>query len=150
MPYVIDGHNLIGRFPGIELEDPEDERKLLEVLEIFARFSRHKVVVFFDRGMPGAGPQFQAGRMLTAHFVLPPRKADDAIFDFLRGHKDARGYTVVSSDSEVCTRARRAGAKVVASEEYARRVRALVRKREKEKPSEKPADIEEWLRLFGG
>ena len=149
MPYVIDGHNLIGRFPGIELSDPEDERKLLEVLQIFARFSRHKVVVFFDRGMPGANPQFRAGRMLTAHFVLPPRKADDAILDFLRAHKDARGYIVVSSDSEVCTRARRAGAKVVSSDEFARRVRDLIRKGEKEKPSEEAADVEEWLRLFG-
>jgi hypothetical protein len=52
MPYLIDGHNLIGRFPGISLEDPEDERKLLEVLEIFARFSRHKVVVFLTAECP--------------------------------------------------------------------------------------------------
>jgi hypothetical protein len=29
-------------------------------------------------------------------------------------------------------------------------VRILVRKEEKEKPSEEPKDIEEWLRLFGG
>ena len=150
MPYLVDGHNLIGRFPGIELSDPEDERKLLEVLSIFARFSRHKVVVFFDRGMPGARAQFHAGRMLTAHFVPPPRKADDAILDFLRGRRDARGYTVVSSDAEVCNRSRRAGAKVVSSDEFARRVVAQVRREEKEKPSEEPADIEEWLQLFGG
>jgi hypothetical protein len=57
---------------------------------------------------------------------------------------------VVSSDAEVCNRSRRAGAKVVSSEEFARRVRILVRKEEKEKPSEEPKDIEEWLRLFGG
>jgi predicted RNA-binding protein with PIN domain len=150
MPYLIDGHNLIGRFPGIELEDPEDERKLLEVLIVFARHSRHKVVIFFDRGMPGAGPLFQAGRMVTAHFIPPPQKADDAIFNFLRGRKDARGYTVVSSDSEVRDRARRAGAKVVPSEEFARQVLALARKGEKEKPSDEPKDIEEWLHLFGG
>jgi predicted RNA-binding protein with PIN domain len=150
MPYLVDGHNLIGRFPGIELSDPEDERKLLEVLALFARFSRHKVVVFFDRGMPGANPLVRSGPMLAAHFVPPPRKADDAILDFLRGRRDARGYTVVSSDAEVCNRSRRAGAKVVSSEEFARRVRILVRKEEKEKPSEEPKDIEEWLRLFGG
>ncbi len=150
MPYVIDGHNLIGRFPGIELSDPEDERKLMEVLEIFARYSRHKVVVFFDRGMPGGRPEIRAGRMLTAHFVPAPLKADDAILDFLRSHRDARGTTVVSSDAEVRNRSRRTGAKVVSSEEFARRVVALVRKEEKEKTSEKPTDIEEWLRLFGG
>jgi predicted RNA-binding protein with PIN domain len=150
MPYLIDGHNLIGRYPGISLEDPEDERKLLEVVAVFARYSRRKVIVFFDRGMDGAAPQFRAGRMVTAHFVPPPRKADDAIFDFLRGRRDLRGYTVVSSDAEVRDRARRAGAKVVASEEFARQVRALIQKGEKEKPSEEPKDIEEWLKLFGG
>ena len=150
MPYLIDGHNLIGRFPGIELSDPEDERKLLEVLAIFARFSRHKVVVFFDRGMPGVNPLFRSGSMLAAHFVPPPRKADDAILDFLRGRRDARGYTVVSSDAEVRNRSRRAGAKVVSSEEFARQVVAQVRREEKEKPSEEPKDIEEWLQLFGG
>jgi predicted RNA-binding protein with PIN domain len=150
MPYLIDGHNLIGRFPGIELEDPEDERKLLEVLAVFARHSRHKTVIFFDRGLPGSGPPLRAGRMITAHFIPAPRKADDAILDFLRARKDTRGYTVVSSDREVRDRARRAGAKVVSSEQFAREVLALARKGEKEKPSDNPKDIEEWLRLFGG
>jgi predicted RNA-binding protein with PIN domain len=150
MPYLIDGHNLIGRFPGIELSDPEDERKMLEVLAVYARHSRRKAVVFFDRGMPGARPHLRAGRMITAHFVPSPRKADDAILDYLRECRDARRYTVVSSDSEVRDRARRAGAKVISSEEFAREVLASVRTGEKEKPSEAPKDIEEWLRLFGG
>jgi predicted RNA-binding protein with PIN domain len=150
MPYLIDGHNLIGRFPGLSLADPEDERKLLEALEVFARFSRRKAVVFFDRGQSGSKPQFLAGRMITAHFVPPPRPADDAILEFLRGRKDAQHYTVVSSDSEVRNRARRAGAKVVSSEEFARRMLALLQRGEKEKPSEEPKDIEEWLRLFRG
>jgi len=148
MPYLIDGHNLIGRFPGLSLADPEDERKLLEALEIFARFSRRKAAVFFDRGQPGAGQQFLAGRMITAHFIPAPRPADDAILDFLRGRKDAHHYTVVSSDSELRARARRAGAKGISSEQFAREVLALIRPREKEKPSDEPKDIEEWLRLF--
>jgi hypothetical protein len=88
--------------------------------------------------------------MITAHFVPPPRKADDAILDYLRERRDARRYTVVSSDSEVRDRARRIGAKVVSSEEFARLVLALARMGEKEKPSDAPKDIEEWLRLFGG
>jgi uncharacterized protein len=150
MPYLIDGHNLIGRFPGISLADPEDERKLLEVLAVYARFSRRKAVIFFDRGIPGAGPALRAGRMVTAHFVPPPRNADDAILDYLRALRDPRSWTVVSSDSEVRERARRTGAKVVSAEEFARDVVAAVRTREKEKPSEAPKDIEEWLRLFGG
>jgi predicted RNA-binding protein with PIN domain len=148
MPYLIDGHNLIGTFPGLMLSDPEDERKLLEVLEEFGRFTRRKAVVYFDRGQPGMGSPFISGRMVKAHFIFPPRRADDAIIDFLRGHSDARHYTVVSSDAEIRTKARRAGAKVVSSEEFAREVLSVPRTLGKEKPPEGPEDIENWLDLF--
>jgi hypothetical protein len=47
-------------------------------------------------------------------------------------------------------RARRLGAKVISSEEFARLVLDRTQKGEKEKPSDAPKDIEEWLRLFGG
>jgi len=149
MPYLIDGHNLIGCFPGLTLSDPEDERKLLEVLEEFGRSARRKAVVYFDCGRTGMGPLSVSGRMIQAHFIPPPRKADDAILDFLHSRKDARHYTVVSSDSEVRMRARRAGAKVVSSEQFAREVRAFSRHKGKEKPPEEPEDIEHWLDLFG-
>ncbi len=149
MPYLIDGHNLIGAFPGLALSDPEDERKLLEVLEEFGRFSRRKMVVYFDRGRPGTNPQFLSGRMVKAHFIPPPRRADDAILEFLRGRKDARHFTVVSSDSEIRSQARRAGAKILSSEEFARELRAVSHSPGKEKPPEEPKDIEIWLDLFG-
>jgi predicted RNA-binding protein with PIN domain len=149
MPYLIDGHNLIGAFPGLALADPEDERKLLQVLEDFGRFTRRKMVVYFDRGQVGMGPLSTSGRMVRAHFIPPPRQADDAIVDFLRRRKDARQYTVVSSDSEIRIQARRAGAKVIASDVFAREVRETVRGMAKEKPPEGPEDIETWLEIFG-
>jgi predicted RNA-binding protein with PIN domain len=148
MPYLIDGHNLIGAFPGLNLADPEDERKLLGILEEYGRFSRRKLVVYFDCGQTGMGPLSTSGRMVQAHFVPSPRKADDAIRDFLRGRKDARHFTVVSSDSEICVHARRAGAKVFSSKEFAREVQRTLRIHPKEKPPEEPEDIDHWLHLF--
>ena len=150
MPYLIDGHNLIGAFPGMALSDPEDERKLFEVLEDFGRTSRHKLVVFFDRGRAGMGPLSVSGRMVTAHFVPPPRRADDAILDLISRRRDARHFTVVSSDSEIRTKARRAGAKVVSSQQFARQVQHASINRHKENAPEEPENIEEWLRLFDG
>jgi predicted RNA-binding protein with PIN domain len=151
MPYLIDGHNLIGIFPGLSLEDPEDERKLLEILEDFGRCTRRKMVVYFDRGRPGMGPSSLSGRMVQAHFVPPPRRADDAILDFLRGRNDARHYTVVSSDSEIRSRAGRMGAKVVSSHAFARQVRNGLRRRNTDEEDPNPqVDLEEWLRLFKG
>jgi predicted RNA-binding protein with PIN domain len=149
MPYLIDGHNLIGAFPGMTLSDPEDERKLFEVLEDFGRSSRHKLVVFFDRGRPGMGAPVISGRMVKAHFIPAPRRADDAILDFLRGRKDGRHFTIVSSDSEIRTKARRAGAKVVTSQQFAREVQHASKNRHNENPPEAPEDVDAWLALFG-
>ncbi len=148
MPYLIDGHNLIGAFPGLDLSDPEDEHKLLRVLERFGRATRRKAVVFFDRGQPGRGPLSRGGSMIRAHFIPPPRRADDAILDYLRGRKDSRHYTVVSSDSEVRSRARRAGAKVVSSQDFAREVRTRLQTAVKEKPPAQPEDLELWMDIF--
>ena len=30
MPYIIDGHNLIPKIPGIDLQDLDDEQKLID------------------------------------------------------------------------------------------------------------------------
>jgi predicted RNA-binding protein with PIN domain len=148
MPLLIDGHNLIGAFPGLELSDPDDEHQLLRILERYGCAARRKAVVFFDRGRPDRGPLARAGNAVRAHFVLPPLRADDAILDFLHGRKDARQYTVVSSDSEIRRRALRLGAKVVESAQFAREVRARLRRSTNEKPPEDPEDLELWMDLF--
>jgi predicted RNA-binding protein with PIN domain len=148
MPFLIDGHNLIGAFPGLNLSDPEDERQLLGILEEYGRLSRRKFVVYFDRGQTGMGPLSTSGRMVKAHFIPPPRRADDAILDFLHGRKDASHFTVVSSDSEVCVRARRSGAKVISAEQFVRELQAPLEADRTEKPSGNPDEIEDWLRLF--
>jgi predicted RNA-binding protein with PIN domain len=150
MPYLIDGHNLIGFFPGLDLSDPEDERKLLEILEEFGRSTRRKSVVYFDRGREGMGPLSVSGRMVKAHFILPPRRADDAILDFLRGRNDAWHFTVVSSDSEIRVRTRRMGAKGISSRAFARQVLEAAHRRNQEEDPDPPINLEEWLRLFEG
>jgi predicted RNA-binding protein with PIN domain len=148
MPYLIDGHNLIGAFPGLTLSDPDDEHQLLRILERFGYATRRKAVVFLVRGRPDNGPRARAGGMVRAHFIPPPRRADDAILDFLRGRKDARHYTVISSDAEIRVRSRRAGAKVVSSQDFAREVRSRLRQAGKEKPPEDPEDFDLWMDIF--
>lgn len=148
MPFLIDGHNLIGAYPGLQLSDPDDEHKLLRILERFGLATRRTMVVFFDRGRPDMGPLSRAGNAVRAHFVLPPRRADDAIPDFLRGRKDARQYTVVSSDSEVRRRALRLGAKVKESARFAREVCEVLHRSPNEKPPDDPEDFELWMDIF--
>ena len=40
MHYLIDGHNLIARVPGLSLADPDDEVKLLQLLKRWAAARR--------------------------------------------------------------------------------------------------------------
>ncbi len=45
---LIDGHNLIGRMPGLALSDPEDEAKLVALLKRYRARHKRDIVVVFD------------------------------------------------------------------------------------------------------
>jgi len=119
MQYLIDGHNLIPKVPGLSLSDPDDEEQLIEHLSAWARVSKHKVTVFFDRASPGnAGSRRFSS--VTAVFVPEGKTADSAIMDALAKLKNAaRNVTVVSSDRMVQVAARAARAKIIKSEDFA-------------------------------
>src|SRR4030067_3565369 len=101
MPYLIDGHNLIGSMPDINLDDPEDEIRLIQMLDRFLFKVRKSATVYFDQRGPGAQRRFKSGR-LQVEFITSPHTADHAIQNRLRQLKgEAHNYTVVSSDHEV-------------------------------------------------
>src|SRR3990172_5405302 len=109
MPYLIDGHNLIGRITGLSLDDPDDEARLLATLRSFCARQKVKATVYFDGGVPGR-TRPPSGSGLTARFIVPPETADDAILNHLsRLGREARNWMVVSSDAAVVGAARRAG-----------------------------------------
>jgi predicted RNA-binding protein with PIN domain len=148
MPYIIDGHNLIPKIPGLELDDLEDEKGLIELLQEFCQHASKDVHVYFDRAAVG-GRRVQAFGRVTARFVSERETADIAIKRHLkRLGKAAKNWVVVSSDGEVEAAANGAKAQVVRSEDFARQ---LSEKPAIIPPEEDPAmeeDIEEWLRLF--
>jgi hypothetical protein len=152
MPYLIDGHNLIGRHPTLSLADPDDERELLKLLADFARRSRRKLVVFFDRGQPGSRPQRHGS--LEVRFVAPGRTADDALLDYLRKLPDPRNWRVVTSDRRVAAQSRQHGAQVISADEFLRSLHAASLAAGASRDVEAGAgaieadDIEEWLRAF--
>ena len=119
MQYLIDGHNLIPKVPGLSLSDPDDEEQLIEHLSAWARVSKHKVTVFFDRASPGnAGSRRFSS--VTAVFVPEGKTADSAIMDALAKLKNAaRNVAVVSSDRMVQVAARAARDKIIKSEDFA-------------------------------
>lgn len=123
MPYIIDGHNLIPAL-GLRLDDPDDEAQLIALLRRFTSRTGKPVTVYFDRRAPGASRPMDAGG-LSIRFVSQPDTADSAIRRHLaRLHAQAPNWTVVTSDREVQSRARLAGARVLSAPEFADRIQA--------------------------
>ena len=154
MNYLVDGHNLIPKIPGMSLEALDDEQRLIELLQVYCRVRRQTVEVFFDRAALGRAGRRQAG-VVVAHFVRQGRTADESIVARLdQLEKAARNWTVVTSDRRVQTEARVRQAKVVSSEEFAGELMAalqdaqVARRNEPGKMSD--SEMDEWLKLFGG
>lgn len=153
MPYIFDGHNLIGALPNISLRDPEDERQLIEMLQIFLARYRKKGVVYFDHRAPGARAAFHTPN-LQIRFISRHSNADDAIRGHIRGlGREAPNWTVVSTDREVRRLAERAGARAMRSQEFAALLSTPdAQDPEGEKPPvpRSPEEIEAWEALFDG
>ncbi len=119
MSYIIDGHNLIPKIPGLSLAQVDDETRLIRLLMTFCQKKKSRAVVFFDKAAPG----HQGGRAfgaVSAIFVSDRRKADDAIHDYLVAHRrEARNFTVVSSDRQVQRDATSLHARVLSTEAFA-------------------------------
>jgi len=119
MPYLVDGHNLIGKMPGLNLDDLDDERRLIEMLQDYCRRSGKDVEVYFDHASTGGARARSHGRV-TARFVADHETADQAIARHLqRLGKEAANWTVVSSDNEVREAGRHSRARVISSSDFA-------------------------------
>ena len=153
MPYMIDGHNLIPKAPGLSLTEIDDEMALVELLVAFCRQERKQAEVYFDNAPPG-GRRVQKFGALTAHFVRQGISADQAIHNRLgRLGKEARNWTVVSSDRAVQSSARGVRAQVISSEDFAARLSQEVEKGIPDRGEDpaaalSEAEVEDWLDIF--
>jgi predicted RNA-binding protein with PIN domain len=154
VPYLIDGHNLIPRIPDLSLEALDDEIQLAELLQEFCRRQHKRAEVFFDNAPPGGVRAHNLGLVIT-RFVRQGTTADEAMRGRLqRLGREARNWTVVSSDQAVQSAARAAQAQTITSEAFARLLLQVL--------EESGADVgknpdfsigqeelDDWLKLFG-
>lgn len=132
MSYIIDGHNLIGVLPDIQLSQPDDEFRLLERLRAFrARHGGRTLIVFFDSGPAAPDVTAASGREdalsgpgIEVHFARPGQSADDAIVGFLAHSRQPGQYAVVTNDQDLAGRVRAMGASVLPASDFARRITA--------------------------
>ncbi len=153
MSYLIDGHNLIPKIQGLSLQSLDDEERLISLLQEFCRATRKSVEVFFDHAPPGQARSRKYG-LVQAHFIRQGTPADQAIEARLASlGKQARNWTVVSSDRRVQTAAKAVHAKVLSAESFAHVIHQTSnrdRSSQTTEPEMSDSEIDEWLAAFGG
>lgn len=153
MPYLVDGHNLIPHVPGISLKDAEDELALIGWLQDFAREGQTRIEVFFDQAPPSKTGSRTFGRV-KAHFVRQGTTADKMIISRLRRMgKEAKNWTVVTSDREIIAETRALRGKTLSAGDFASHLLASNRSSgsavdKRADPDISPQDVEYWIDQF--
>ena len=153
MPYLIDGHNLIPKIPGLDLKAMDDETQLIEILQEFCRHRRKQAEIYFDNS-PAGQPHSQKYGFVLARFIRQGQVADNAIRDRLeRLGKAARNWTVVSSDLAVQAAARNAHAHYISSEAFSKEIMETLQDNQVDTDQKLDAslsaeEVKDWMEFF--
>lgn len=152
MPYLIDGHNLIGQLPDISLDGPNDEALLVQQLISFAARTGKRCVVIFDYGLPG-GKSRMSTRAVQVVFASQRSSADRVMIERIGKIKDPRNWTVVSSDQDVQEAARLRKMQVMTSPDFALLMKSppkpVIDAGEQADVRLSEDEVDEWLAFFG-
>ena len=161
MHYLIDGHNLIGQTPDIDLADPDDEMKLVMRLRRWTVADpRRLVTVIFDGGLFHGKSANLSGTLLTVIFSSRKQTADALLIKRLRALRNPQEFTLVSSDQAIIREAERRRVAVVRAAQFAAEMAAEAVARAaapppppppspKEEPQLSEAEVDAWLNEFG-
>lgn len=161
MPYLIDGFNLLYKFPEFEKLMYEsrlsDARTgLLSKLRVFSRLSRAKIRIVFDgKKEPSFEVKSERVGSIDVYYSLD-YSADFLIKQFIKKDLNPRMTTVVTSDKDIIDFVMRFRAKTQKSEDFADYVNRVIDELNREKLPEKEDnpvltddDITFWEKLFG-
>ncbi|NOR15036.1 MAG: hypothetical protein GQ544_04980 [Candidatus Aminicenantes bacterium] len=155
MPYLIDGNNLIGHMPDLNLKNRVDRYRLLSRLLNFQRVKNTRVILVFD-GPPddNFAPEKFQGIPFSVRFPTIDENADMVIQDIISQETDRRQFFVVSSDREIQRYAHASGAKSVKCEQFLRELKAARREHrestemEKQEEFPSPLEVKHWTEIF--
>ena len=156
MPYLIDGSNLIGHLPTLELRDPKSKHNLVARLTIFQAIKKAKIILVFD------GPQdpdlLGKNNQRKEFIILWPdfdESADTLIKQWIKKQTDLRHFYVVSSDREIKNFALENGAKVFDCKEFHKLLKTAFKEHKESQAMHKeditlsPLEVDHWLEIFG-
>ena len=156
MPYLIDGSNLIGHIPGLEISDLKSKQRLVRQLFLFQSVKKTKIILVFD-GHPD--PELIGKKFQRKEFSLlwpdSEDSADPLIERLIEQQTDLRHFYVVSSDREIQSFARKNKAKVLDCGEFHKLMKKVLKElkeddaMEKEESELSPLEMDHWLSIFG-
>ena len=155
MPYIIDGNNLIGCSPDIELSDPESRNKLISLLRRYQRNRNNKIILVFDGEPDGIGSRDDPSSKFTIRYPTYGHTADEEIKRQLSGYTTCKDVVLVTSDRELKTFARDKGARTVNSIEFYFELKRVNRIQGARDESQKRIEasisnreVDQWLKIF--
>jgi predicted RNA-binding protein with PIN domain len=150
MPYLVDGNNLIGAARDLDLKDAGAREKLTQLLGRFQRAKRNRVTVVYDGPPPaGARKTLHLGGLMVI-YAGPEKDADSVIREIIAASPDPRSWTVITTDRQVYSWCRWAGAQAKQSRDFCEELIAVSERRPGAgKNGDADDDIEEWLEYFG-
>jgi hypothetical protein len=152
MPVLVDGHNLIAKLPGIHLDDPDDEERLVERLRRYQARTGKRLTVFFDAGLPGGPDQGLSTSKVRVVFASAGGSADKLIVRRVRRSRDPQGLTVVTSDHKIIAAVERLGARAVRAETFAAELGAVPASAASDEAADdvrlSSSEVDQWLALF--
>ena len=154
MHYLIDGHNLIAKMPGISLDDPDDEAKLVLLLKSWSAGNRRRrITVVFDSGLPGGHSRVLSGSSVDVLFASVGSTADAVLIGRIRNVQNPTEFTLVSSDREVIEAAKTRNMPAISAESFAAQIQMSNNSAKSDAdpgPLLSAKEVEEWLKLFEG
>ncbi len=166
MPLLIDGLNLVYKFPELEakmyyhqIDSARDG--LLEILKAYQKIKKGAISVVFDgRKGPSSEIKNEKSGSLDVYYSLE-YSADFLIKQFVKKDNNPRMITVVTSDKDIIFYINRFSAKNITSEKFAEHVNAVFKEHteelelakingEKENPVVSGDELSYWQRLFSG
>jgi predicted RNA-binding protein with PIN domain len=150
VPVLIDGHNLIGRLPMLSLQDPDDEEKLVRLLQSYRGRTGKAVMVVFDPGIVPGWSQARRHGGVEVAFAPHGSSADVVIASKLRRSRDPQSWQVVTSDRRLADTVEQLGARVLSADDFALELGSVQPESTdwKDLPPS-PEEVEKWLNLFG-
>ncbi len=146
---IVDGHNLIGKYPGLNFDDSNVKQKLLDILKKYKKAMNVKIIVVFD-GVDKAGfGRYQEGDIEVR--FSDNMQADDLIIDLCKEFSHARDTIIVSSDNQVIDAAKKSGLIPKKAEDFVKDINNELARFDSIKQTDdylSPVQTDEWMRYF--